>query len=356
MSLDTRSRLHSNAQIEGMRDHLCVDRFMQSFECACALKAAFDLGIIDTLDSADLIEIPALIERLRLHHQGANLLLHVLQSSQVVELTQTSARLTRAFRHALRYRDFMRAKLYFCGLAAADWLHGIESFARNPRSFQSQSHTFRAFCYERAIDRVPENYDPVRNWVRITTAYTKYESRAFLAHIPLDTKRNLLDIGGNSGEFALRLCKAYPSLQATVVDLPVVCDIGTAHLQSEPEAGRITFRAANALVDPLPTRHDIVTFKSMLHDWPDEPARALIAAAWAALDPGGQLAIFERGRIEIPTTSAPFSLLPSLMFNHCYRDPAFYISALNHLGATSIMTHAIELESPFFIVSATKAD
>src|SRR6267378_1789217 len=105
--------------------------------------------------------------------------------------------------------------------------------------------------------------------MRITTSLTRYEARACLRHHDFGRYARMLDIGGNSGEFALEICKAHPSVQATVVDLPVVCDIGREHVRREPEATRITFVEANALEDRLPEGFDVVTFKSMLHDWPD---------------------------------------------------------------------------------------
>jgi 3-hydroxy-5-methyl-1-naphthoate 3-O-methyltransferase len=43
--------------------------------------------------------------------------------------------------------------------------------------------------------------------------------------IDLDAATRLLDVGGGSGAFAIELCRRYPSLCATVVDLPHVIDM-----------------------------------------------------------------------------------------------------------------------------------
>jgi hypothetical protein len=43
--------------------------------------------------------------------------------------------------------------------------------------------------------------------------------------IDLDAATRLLDVGGGSGAFAIELCRRYPSLSATVFDLPHVIDI-----------------------------------------------------------------------------------------------------------------------------------
>jgi SAM-dependent methyltransferase len=164
----------------------------------------------------------------------------------------------------------------------------------------------------------------------------------------------MLDIGGNSGEFALRVCKAHPGIEATVFDLPVVCDVGLEHIRSEPEADRIAFVKGNALSDELPGGFDLVTFKSMLHDWPDKEARHLIAKGTQALKPGGTLLIFERGPIEVEQGRFPYAAIPMLLFFHSFRVPSFYEEQLRSLGFANIGVQRIELEMHFFLVTGTR--
>ena len=124
----------------------------------------------------------------------------------------------------------------------------------------------------------------------------------------------MLDIGGNSGEFALQVCRRHGRLRASVLDLPLVCDIGGEHLAPEPEAKRISFIKRNAFADPLPETFDLISFKSMLHDWPEKDALLLIGKAARALAPGGALLIFERGRIPYRPETPPYSADPDPPF------------------------------------------
>ena len=121
--------------------------------------------------------------------------------------------------------------------------------------------------------------------MRITTCLTKYEAQVCLRHHPFDSHARILDIGGNSGEFALRICREHPRILATVFDLPLVCEVGRKHVSPEPESDRITFVKGNALEDDLPGDFDPVIFKSVLHDWPEEAARRLLGRASRALKP-----------------------------------------------------------------------
>ena len=51
--------------------------------------------------------------------------------------------------------------------------------------------------------------------------------RALPDVVDLAGRRRMLDVGGNSGEFLLQVCRRNPELQGTVIDLPLVCDVTT---------------------------------------------------------------------------------------------------------------------------------
>jgi SAM-dependent methyltransferase len=190
--------------------------------------------------------------------------------------------------------------------------------------------------------------------MRITTALTKYESAVCMDYHDFGRYRRMLDVGGNSGEFALWICRGYPAIRATVFDLPLVCDIGRQHVASEPEANRIEFIRGDALTDVLPCGFDLVVFKSMLHDWPEETARQLIAKAGESLDAGGTLLIYERGPIELGESSMPYSMIPFLLFFRSLRSPRLYEEQLLDLGFEDVVVRRIPLEMPFYLVTAKK--
>jgi SAM-dependent methyltransferase len=190
--------------------------------------------------------------------------------------------------------------------------------------------------------------------MRITTALTKYEAQACLRYYDFSRHRRILDIGGNSGEFALRICRAHPGIEATVFDLPVVCVVGRQHVGSEPEASRISFVEGNALTDDLPAGVDLITFKSMLHDWPEKEARQLITRAVGALAPGGRVLVFERGPLEEGTQQMSYAGIPMLIFFHSFRGPTIYQEQFAELGLEDITEKKLLLDTPFFIVTAKK--
>jgi SAM-dependent methyltransferase len=335
-------------------EYLCVEEFLKDAVRARALSSALELGVIDHLAGRPGASRATMGSALRIDRAGADLLCDLLAAGGVIEERQEGLRLSDSFRRALKYRDLLEAKLDFTALTFPDYLGGLTPLLAAPDEFRRRAHIFRLFDYGRCYDASPDNLARARRWMRITTTLTKYEAGACLAAHDFGRYRRLLDIGGNSGEFALRICKAHLALRATVFDLPLVCQIGQEHVRREPEAGRIEFVPGSALTDPVPGGFDVITFKSMLHDWPDREAQHLIGQASRSLAPGGTLLIFERGPLEIGAEGVPYSLIPFLLFFRSFRSPVFYADYLEALGFREVAVRRIDLEMPFFVATGVK--
>ena len=335
-------------------EFLCVDEFLRTLVDARALKTAFELALVDQLLEHRTLSADALGRAIGVDRAGLRLLLDLLAANRVVEERHGKVRLDRRFTSALRYRDLLEAKLDFAGATLNDFADLFSVLLRDVGRFVRQGRLFELFDYRRCLDPTPENYERTRGWMRLTSTLTRYESLACMQLHDFSRYRRMLDIGGNSGEFLLQLCRRNPQLSGTVLDLPLVCEIGLEHVLGEPERGRIAFLKADLRTDPVPAGYDLITFKSMLHDWPEEDAERFLGKAVRALEPGGTLLIFERGPIRAEQAIARFSLLPTLLFFRSYRLPAAYARRLEVLGLREIECREIELDSPFFLVAGRK--
>jgi SAM-dependent methyltransferase len=337
-----------------MFDYLCVDDFMESFSHARALATAFEIGLIDFMLQRGSADLETTAKRWGAGLRAMRLLVSLLAANRVVEEEEGQIKLTAEFINALRFRDLLQLKLRMTNFAAHDFLDYFSDLICRPDQFMKKSNFTRLFDYGRCFENSKENYERTKQWMWITTTLTKYESQGCLAHHDFSRYRRILDIGGNSGEFVLRICKSYPEIQATVFDLPLVCEVGLEHIRSEPEANRIAFVKGNALSDEMPGGFDLVTFKSILHDWPEKEARELIAKGAQALKPGGTLLIFERGPIDVDKGMLPYSAIPMLLFFHSFRGPSLYEEQLRSLRFENIKVQRINLEMPFFLVEAKR--
>jgi SAM-dependent methyltransferase len=107
----------------------------------------------------------------------------------------------------------------------------------------------------------------------------------------------MLDLGGSHGYVSVAMCRRYPQLQATVLDLPQAVTHAAPILAREGMAERVIHRAGDALeLDLGCNAWDLVLVSQLLHHF-DEPAnRALMARIERALKPGGLVVVLEEIR------------------------------------------------------------
>lgn len=336
------------------RDYLIVEPFVRDALQARVLQAAFEIGVIDRLLTSDALPAEELLEGDGCDAAGGEFLLQMLAKSGVVEASEAAVCLTGTFRSAMKYRDLMVTRLNFSSIVATDYFDKMPQLLKSAEDFMATAKLFELFDYSRCVDVTTANCMQASRWMQLTTMLTRYEAPMCHQHYDFSQHQNMLDVGGNSGEFALQICRRSLELQATVLDLPVVCQVGQRHLQPEPESSRIQFRPTDMLRHPFPDGFDLITWKSVLHDWPDEHASALLKKSFDFLQPGGTVLIFERQRWDFSVEETPYGLLPVMLFFRSYRQPDAYQTWLHQAGFADINVQQIQLEVPFLLITATK--
>lgn len=335
-------------------DYLRVNRFLGDAVSTRAVATALDRGLVDALAAAPL-DTSALESRTGLPRPGLELLLAALRRAGCVEHVDGRWRLTAAFTASLSYRDLLTVKAETALAVAGDLLGHFDLLLADPAAFQHSARLFELFDYGRCTVDTPANRVHAARWMRLTTALTRYEAALAFPHVPFAAHRRLLDLGGNSGEFCIRACAAFPHLEATVADLPVVCAVGAAHVASFDPAPPVRFVPFDLRRDPLPAGHDLVVCKSLLHDWPVDSVAPLLARIHAGLEPGGRLVIFERRRPAVAELDPAFGDLPVWMFLHAYREPDDYLERLAAGGWRDVRHEEIMADVPWMLIQAVKA-
>jgi 8-O-methyltransferase len=104
--------------------------------------------------------------------------------------------------------------------------------------------------------------------------------------------RTVADIGGARGNLAAILARKHPHLEATVFDLPRLRPAFDKHIAELGLTDRIRFHAGDFFTDPLPAA-DALILGHVLHNWPEERRRGLVAKAFDAVEPGGALYVYD---------------------------------------------------------------
>lgn len=104
---------------------------------------------------------------------------------------------------------------------------------------------------------------------------------------------HVVDIGGGNGALLVALLRAFPTLRGTVVDLPRTAEAARrafedAGLQDRADA------VAGSFFDPLPPGAGGYLLSAIIHDWDDEPARAILRRCAEAAGEQGHVFIVEK--------------------------------------------------------------
>jgi acetylserotonin O-methyltransferase len=136
----------------------------------------------------------------------------------------------------------------------------------------------------------------------------------------LSQHSTLVDLGGGTGALAVGMCRQYPNISATVVDLPAIVALARDTFTKPPYlvdstdglVDRIAWQAADFFTeaDRLPTA-DIFLLARIIHDWDDRRAAQILKAAFDKLHAGGTILVCEM-LLDDDGLGPPSALLQSL--------------------------------------------
>ena len=105
-----------------------------------------------------------------------------------------------------------------------------------------------------------------------------------------DSVRTVVDVGGGTGALLAEVVRARPGIRGTLVDLPRTVARSGEIFQAAGVADRVT-TVGQSFFDPLPAGGDLYMLKSVLSDWPDREATAILRRCAEAARPAGRVVI-----------------------------------------------------------------
>jgi SAM-dependent methyltransferase len=209
------------------------------------------------------------------------LLLECLRSAGHVSERSGRYRLSREARRWLDPASPLSVAGYVAG--AADywpWWQGLEDATRTGRS--SGSHA------------APPADPYWRRYIEGQLELARLSAAEVARKLPLPRRpRALLDLGGGHGWYSATLCRRYPELTATVLDLPGSAAVGREVVAAAGLADRVLFRDGDATMAELGDGYDAVLCFNLVHHLTPEQAAGLFRRAGEALKPGGTLAVLD---------------------------------------------------------------
>ena len=245
------------------------------------IRAAVELEVLECLPAT-----AAEVERLAGMHSsmGIRLMRALVELGLVTEHADDNYRATELGSFLLKGHPFSLsdAALHWGRESYAAWSGITEALVTGKSHFErGYGQDFFAWIQDKPAD--------LNAYHRAMASYARHDYGELARSVDFSVHQCVLDAGGGTGELALALLRAYPGLEATVMDRPEV--VATAVTPADLR-GRCRFIQGD-LLQQWPAASDAVILARVVHDWPDRDALSILKRAREAMSRGAMLYVIE---------------------------------------------------------------
>lgn len=287
-----------------------------------AARAMRDLGILKLIRSrrSEGIEMEEIASELKLKPYGVKVLLEAGLSMELVMLKDGKYLLTKTGWHILK-DELTNVNMDFTHDVNYLGMFSLDESIRS--SSPTGLKTFGEWdtIYE-GLSRLPEQVQ--KSWFAFDHFYSDYSFSEILPLVIRPGVKHILDVGGNTGKFAIRCAKWNEDVHITILDLPGQLEKAKANIEKEGLSHRISLKPLNLLdhSKSFPKDMDVIWMSQFLDCFSQEDIAELLRRGKEAL--GSETALFimelfwDRQKFEASTYSLhATSLYFTNMANGC---------------------------------------
>ena len=265
------------------------------------VQSAVELGIFDAIGN-DALEAAAVAKLLELEPRATELMLNALTALGLLCKRANQFHLTGATARYLKR-------------GSPEYLGGMIRFEASLwRCWEQLPDAIRSGQPVRPADMYQQ--DPTETQIFIEAMDSLVKARGDTETMgqafDWNNATELLDVGSGPATYPIALCRRFPALRATILDLPGTLKFAQRYVREAGMEDRIRLIPGNYRNDPIPASYDIVFLSNIIHGEGDQDNESLIDKLAAVLKPGGRLVIkdhiLDESRAH-PAEGAIFSLL-----------------------------------------------
>jgi predicted nicotinamide N-methyase len=243
---------------------------------SAALMAAVELGVFTAIERGQ-DTVPALAKAVGMSDRNAERLLTALTALTLLE------REGERFANA---PDVQRFLVKDSERYAGPWI-----LFTKPRwtAFGELSERLRRRTENRLGQYTEFTVEDARRYHAATYSIGMGAARLFSRSVDLSGRKLMLDLGGGSGAYSIVATRNFPGLKAIVLDLPPVVVVAREYIAANDANERVSAIAGDFTTSDFPRGIDVVVMASNLPQYEPALIRLVVAKAFAALAPGGEM-------------------------------------------------------------------
>lgn len=143
------------------------------------------------------------------------------------------------------------------------------------------------------LSKLPDNIQ--ESWLEFDHFFSDDAFPRVLSRVYKNGIKNLLDIGGNTGKWAIASTKYDPNVQITIMDLPGQLEMAKTKVAQAGLSDRISFISANILDENqhIPKGFDVIWMSQFLDCFSEKEIVSILKRCYNALDNNGYILILE---------------------------------------------------------------
>lgn len=263
-----------------------------------AVRALRNLGILETLETnrVEGLSVKEIAEKTGVSEYGVEVLLDMGVSAEVARQLPSGNFVLTKTGFFIQYDDLTRVNMDFVHDVCYQGLFSLEESIRNgkPEGLQVFGNQWKT-VYE-ALSQLPAKAQ--ESWFAFDHYYS---DQAFPEVLPLifdgeNAPKKLLDVGGNTGKWAMQCARYSPNVQVVILDLPGQL----AKAQENIDANGFTERITGYPIDLLetngrefPTGADAIWMSQFLVCFSKEEILSILQKAARAMDEKASLFILD---------------------------------------------------------------
>ena len=255
------------------------------------LRAGCELGLFETLERSPGLSREEIGAALELQDRPLDILVLGTTSLHLIDRHEDGRYRNSAMIHDVMAAGYWDLVTAVAGFEAYITYSGLADFTESLRSNSNVGLRRFPGSGPTLYHRLTENPELSAVFYRFMRTWSEVASRHLVENVDFGTVQRLLDIGGGDGAVSIAVARAFPQVQATVLELPGVVPLIRQRVAEAGLSDRIRAVGADIFEDPYPPGQDAVMFVHQLQIWPLERDIALLRNAHSALSPGGKVLI-----------------------------------------------------------------
>jgi len=260
------------------------------FQAALALR---DLGILEEIRRSRKsgISMEDIAAKLELSLYGVKVLLEAGLSLELVWVEEGLFRITKTGWHILR-DDLTRVNMDFTNDVNYLGMHSLDESVRTGKPTGLEVFGQWDTVYE-GLFQLPDKAR--ESWLAFDHYYSDFSFAEILPLVLGEGVQTLMDVGGNTGKFALRCAACREDLKVTILDLPAQLEKAEIAISEAGFGDRVSFHPMNLLDHnkAFPKGADVIWMSQFLDCFSEADILQLLRRAREAMKPDSSLFIKE---------------------------------------------------------------